>query len=62
MYANSECSVGVWMCMDLSEPLLLTDAISTKISCAGPYILKAKSNFTLLLYIPFLGIGEWYFK
>ena len=24
-------------------------------------ILKAKSNFTLLLYIPFLGIGEWYF-
>ena len=25
-------------------------------------ILKAKSNFTLLLYIPFLGIGEWYFK
>ena len=27
-----------------------------------PTILKAKSNFTLLLYIPFLGIGEWYFK
>ena len=26
------------------------------------YILKAKSNFTLLLYIFFLGIGEWYFK
>ena len=26
------------------------------------YKLKAKSNFTLLLYIPFLGIGEWYFK
>ena len=26
------------------------------------YILKAKSNFTLLLYIHFLGIGEWYFK
>ena len=26
------------------------------------HILKAKSNFTLLLYIPFLGIGEWYFK
>ena len=26
------------------------------------YILKAKSNFALLLYIPFLGIGEWYFK
>ena len=26
------------------------------------YILKAKSNFTLLFYIPFLGIGEWYFK
>ena len=25
-------------------------------------ILKAKSNFTLLLYVPFLGIGEWYFK
>ena len=25
-------------------------------------ILKAKSNFTLLLYIPFLGIGEWYCK
>ena len=25
-------------------------------------ILKAKSNFTLLLYTPFLGIGEWYFK
>ena len=25
-------------------------------------ILKAKSYFTLLLYIPFLGIGEWYFK
>ena len=25
-------------------------------------ILKAKSNFTLLLYIPYLGIGEWYFK
>ena len=25
-------------------------------------ILKDKSNFTLLLYIPFLGIGEWYFK
>ena len=25
-------------------------------------ILKTKSNFTLLLYIPFLGIGEWYFK
>ena len=23
----------------------------------GVYILKAKSNFTLLLYIPFLGIG-----
>ena len=26
------------------------------------YILKTKSNFTLLLYIPFLGIGELYFK
>ena len=26
------------------------------------YILKAKSNFTLLLYITFLGIGEWYLK
>ena len=26
------------------------------------YILKTKSNFTLLLYIPFLSIGEWYFK
>ena len=26
------------------------------------HILKAKSNFTLLLYIPFLGIVEWYFK
>ena len=26
------------------------------------YILQAKSNFTLLLYIPFLGIGEWYYK
>ena len=26
------------------------------------YILKAKNNFTLLLYIPFLGIGEWNFK
>ena len=26
------------------------------------HILKTKSNFTLLLYIPFLGIGEWYFK
>ena len=26
------------------------------------YILKAKSNFTLLLYIPYLVIGEWYFK
>ena len=25
-------------------------------------ILKAKSNFTLLSYIPFLGNGEWYFK
>ena len=25
-------------------------------------ILKTKSNFTLLLYIPILGIGEWYFK
>ena len=25
-------------------------------------ILKAKSNFTLLLYIPSLGIGELYFK
>ena len=25
-------------------------------------ILKAKSNFTQLLYIPFLGIAEWYFK
>ena len=24
-------------------------------------ILKTRSNFTLLLYIPFLGIGEWYF-
>ena len=31
--------------------------VSKKIS-----ILKAKSNFTLLLYIPFLGIGEWYFE
>ena len=26
------------------------------------HILKTKSNFTLLLFIPFLGIGEWYFK
>ena len=26
------------------------------------YILKTKSNFTLLLYIPFLGVGELYFK
>ena len=26
------------------------------------YILKTKSYFTLLLYIPFLGIGEWYLK
>ena len=25
-------------------------------------ILKTKSNFTLLIYIPYLGIGEWYFK
>ena len=25
------------------------------------HILKTKSNLTLLLYIPFLGIGEWYF-
>ena len=25
-------------------------------------ILKTKSNFTLLIYIHFLGIGEWYFK
>ena len=25
-------------------------------------ILKAKSNFTLLLFTPFLGIGEWHFK
>ena len=25
-------------------------------------VLKTKSNFTLLIYIPFLGIGEWYFK
>ena len=26
------------------------------------YILKAKSNFTLVLYIHVLGIGKWYFK
>ena len=26
------------------------------------YILKPESNFTLLLYIPFLGICEWYFE
>ena len=26
------------------------------------YIIKAKSNFTLLSYILFMGIGEWYFK
>ena len=26
------------------------------------YILKAKSNFILLLYLPFLGIGECYFE
>ena len=33
------------------------------ISCQNIYcILKAKSNFTLLLYIPLLGISEWYFK
>ena len=25
-------------------------------------ILKTKSNFTLLIYIPFLGIGDWYLK
>ena len=25
-------------------------------------ILKTKINFTQLSYIPFLGIGEWYFK
>ena len=31
-------------------------------SHALAHIFKAKSNFTLLLYIPFLGIGEWYFK
>ena len=31
-------------------------------SIANETILKAKSNFTLLSYIPFLGIGEWYFK
>ena len=30
--------------------------------CAALSILNAKSNFTLLLYMPFLGIGEWYFK
>ena len=35
----------------------LFDASKVKLN-----ILKAKSNFTLLLYIPFLGIGEWYFK
>ena len=32
------------------------------IRIAFPHILKAKSNFTLLSYIPFLGIDEWYFK
>ena len=26
------------------------------------YLINAKSNFTLLLYIPFLGIDEWYLK
>ena len=25
-------------------------------------ILKTKSNFTLLIYIPFLVIGEWYIR
>ena len=29
---------------------------------SADYILKAKSNFTIILYIHFLGIGEWYFK
>ena len=28
----------------------------------GTHILKTKSNLTLLLYLHFLGIGEWYFK
>ena len=40
---------------------VLGDDALISLSCK-PNILKAKSNFTLLLYIPFLGIGEWYFK
>ena len=35
---------------------------SVTIYTAEHSILKAKSNFTLLLYMPFLGISEWYFK
>ena len=31
-------------------------------SHVAAHILKTKSNFTLLIYIPFLGIAEWYFK
>ena len=43
--------------------VLIVPIKSLKIFLArSVFILKAKSNFTLLLYIPFLGIGEWYFK
>ena len=49
---------------DIANTVNQPDIKTTQISICNrrAYILKAKSNFTLVLYIPFLGIGEWYFK
>ena len=47
----------------LFEPMTCPKKFDTVMSgWSIVYIFKAKSNFTLLSYIPFLGIGEWYFK
>ena len=40
----------------------LFDILMVFLDFNKPYILKTKSSFTLLIYIPFLVIGEWYFK
>ena len=65
--------IGVWKVQTVSH-MSDADALSVRLMQVSflyiffnleifiKYILKTKSKFTLLLYMPFLGIGECYFK
>ena len=58
-YIRNYQSTHPW---DFSQIKKLREIKKKKKQNQNANILKAKSNFTLLLYIPLLGIGEWYFK